>query len=38
MGAVPIHRASKAVKKVAAPVKAVTKTSPKKKVVMKAKR
>jgi putative proteasome-type protease len=38
MGAVPIHRSSKAVKKAIAPVKAATKASPKKKVLTKAKR
>ncbi len=38
MGAVPIHRNSKVVKKVVAPVKAVAKASPKKKVTAKTKR
>jgi putative proteasome-type protease len=38
MGAVPIYRASKAVKKVATPTKTASKTIPKKKVAAKAKR
>jgi putative proteasome-type protease len=38
MGAVPIHRNSKVVKKVVAPVKAAAKANPKKKVITKDKR
>jgi putative proteasome-type protease len=38
MGAVPIYRASKVAKKVATPTKTVSKTIPKKKVALKAKR
>ena len=38
MGTVPIHRASKTVQKVVAPVKTAAKASPKKKVATKSKR